>query len=511
MSQYTPAPFSAIPHGLEAEYLYNGLLLNARSTSPDRYRITEIDGLSDADIRDSREDNPLQHGEIALDSFYNGRTITINGRIEAGNIAKLREMQESLRSAFGRLVESPLYIKYYDIEENFLEPESIENYETDYSNGGTIEWQEGCFYINGLSDTRLYRKNNGRPYSDVNQILEFSVGSSYTWPGSQNIGASLIAKRLDASNYIEAGVQNTMIGSFLYITAIVDNVQNILLLYPYTLSALTKYWLEFDLTRNTSYVSLWGQNPGDDDIPLATSSANLTGVLAEKFGNTVFGGLGLHILPADGGWSFESHIIRSNYPSDAYLMCKKSAPILMREAQSNAFLVREFQITMRASNPRFKSTFLNGGPNRATSSLKPNSSNTPGRIYPRTFMYYYKVQLDNANFPAGLASIITLDNKGNFPAQPIFRLYGYLKNPVITNNTNGQSIKIDGEISSGSFLEINIEKQTITNNIGINRFSSFNTSSDWILLEPGENDINLSVDDYDGNGNVTAQWEHCWM
>lgn len=101
--------------GLEAEIVYNGLLLNQRlvdaGTGP-RYKINDIGGLDDADVRDAREANPMRDGELALPAYYGGRTITITGRILARNVAELRQMQTNLKTAFASLQESQL--KFYN-------------------------------------------------------------------------------------------------------------------------------------------------------------------------------------------------------------------------------------------------------------------------------------------------------------------------------------------------------------------------------------------------------------
>jgi hypothetical protein len=97
------------PVGLEATFSYNGLVLGDRS-NPDRYRILQVSGLDDADLRDSRELLPTQDGETAFTAYYGGRTISLRGIIEAGNMAKVRDMQKALRTAFVSLTEIPLYI-----------------------------------------------------------------------------------------------------------------------------------------------------------------------------------------------------------------------------------------------------------------------------------------------------------------------------------------------------------------------------------------------------------------
>lgn len=106
--QALPGTAESIPGGVENQLYYNGLEMNVL-TNIDRYRIIEIGGLGDADIRDTRDNNPSSDGETAFNAYYGGRTITLTGRIEAHNLGKLRDMQEAMRGAFATLEEQPLY------------------------------------------------------------------------------------------------------------------------------------------------------------------------------------------------------------------------------------------------------------------------------------------------------------------------------------------------------------------------------------------------------------------
>jgi hypothetical protein len=112
----------AVPAGVETKFDYNGLILNDRSVV-DKYRIISIDGLDDADVRDSRVEKPSDDGEIPLKSLYGGRTIAIAGRIEAYEVNKLREMQTNLRTAFSDVsTEIPLQFLTGDvITEHFID------------------------------------------------------------------------------------------------------------------------------------------------------------------------------------------------------------------------------------------------------------------------------------------------------------------------------------------------------------------------------------------------------
>lgn len=105
--------------GIENVIEYNGFKINVPGRE-DRVFITSIDGLADADVRDTREPNPGYDGETAFESYYGGRTIVISGIIKAGTLNKLRDMQEGLKTIFAPLDEAALIFRGltqdYDIQ-----------------------------------------------------------------------------------------------------------------------------------------------------------------------------------------------------------------------------------------------------------------------------------------------------------------------------------------------------------------------------------------------------------
>lgn len=107
---YLPGSGLAFPGGIECPLEYNGLIFNTIHTV-DKIRVQKIDGLADADVRDSRDVNPSSDGETPGNAFYGGRTLVLSGRIEAGTLNKLRDMQMALRIAFSSLVEKPLIFR----------------------------------------------------------------------------------------------------------------------------------------------------------------------------------------------------------------------------------------------------------------------------------------------------------------------------------------------------------------------------------------------------------------
>lgn len=106
------------PQGVEAIIEYNGLYMNVRSWI-DTFLITNISGLDDADVRDTRDTNPGAHGETPGFAFYGGRTVVLQGKIVTRTLWKLRDMQVALRQAFSDLTqELPLIFHGQSVDQD---------------------------------------------------------------------------------------------------------------------------------------------------------------------------------------------------------------------------------------------------------------------------------------------------------------------------------------------------------------------------------------------------------
>lgn len=153
--------------------------------------------------------------------------------------------------------------------------------------------------------------------------------------------------------------------------------------------------------------------------------------------------------------------ISSNFSEETvWINCRKNAPISMRESQVGHLFTRDFLITLRASDPRFRSV------------LRPNVNWAPsGSSFPSKSVY----------------------NNGNFKAQPTIELTGPMINPTVTNVTNGESLTLVATISVGQKYIIDTQKGTLKTDTGDNKFSTLDTSSDWITVDPGENIFTISA------------------
>jgi len=67
----------------------------------DTYVLTDIGGLDDADIRFSEEPNTSFNGMNPMRSLVGGRTITLEGFIDATNLSSLRQLQARLKQQLG--------------------------------------------------------------------------------------------------------------------------------------------------------------------------------------------------------------------------------------------------------------------------------------------------------------------------------------------------------------------------------------------------------------------------
>lgn len=158
------------------------------------------------------------------------------------------------------------------------------------------------------------------------------------------------------------------------------------------------------------------------------------------------------------------------------IMCRKSQPIQMREAQQNFGFTRDFLITLRAYKPIFTSI--------------------------------YQEQLSGV---ISSPSQIQVTNIGNFYSEPIFMLGGPRTNVTIQNSTTGEAIVIVGTIPLGATWTLNVANRTFVDQTGANKFSTLDVSSQWVKIVPGINDIISTFSGGTGATTGTIIWKHAWI
>lgn len=94
--------------GIGGQFEYNALMMNVRDWV-DTYVVTDLLGTDDADVRDSRENNPQAHGETPGNAWYGGRTLVLQGFMRTKKLSKMEDLKFALKGAFKDIsTESPL-------------------------------------------------------------------------------------------------------------------------------------------------------------------------------------------------------------------------------------------------------------------------------------------------------------------------------------------------------------------------------------------------------------------
>lgn len=163
---------------------------------------------------------------------------------------------------------------------------------------------------------------------------------------------------------------------------------------------------------------------------------------------SAFGDLQEHLLIVRGRTSGQ----------DVGLYCKKYQKLNIPEAQSNLKHERDFQVTLRASDP-FLLSYLE---------------------------HYAPVVM------AASPSTVAVLNAGNFDSRPRYKIIGPITNPVILNNTNGKQMTFNGTVASGALLEIDVRRKTVVDGSGVNKFGMLDVTSDWATLDDGTNNLQIS-------------------
>lgn len=111
----------------------------------------------------------------------------------------------------------------------------------------------------------------------------------------------------------------------------------------------------------------------------------------------------------------------------------------------------------------------------------------------------------------------TIINVGDEKTPVIIEFTGPATNPIVTNETTGESIKVNRVINSGDVLEVNTAfgNKTVEiispNGSRTNVFNYIDLDSEFFQLIPGENVVSFSSDDADKAGSVSIQYKNRYL
>jgi hypothetical protein len=476
-----PGSGTSSPPGLEAVLEYNGVFIHDRSVV-DKYRITSMEGLHGGPtVRYSSDPNISAHGSRPGNNLWGDRPFILEGRIEAHNIGKLRDMEQALRTAFYSTVERPLILHTGNINRDVylmarindklgLKEEQTRRdhvyrdfqitmtasdpriysinqrtYSTSFGinddfSSGVAAWtiDSGSAYtvtsnVLNIPTAATRSTRNDLGYKPLDSRETFKITSPATPANGDIIGIRI--KEVDDSNYIWGRLRATSAtAAVLELYKTVAGVDTLLAATAsLTIAANTSYWLQTSIVGNALTVKLFNTDPtpGPGTQVGATGSYTLAaGAEQTAFGAAVQGNVGL------------------------------------RTITTNAWKGDDFEIEPL------------------------NFNHQP----------------------------ITPRHAGNFLALPKIRLYGPMTDIVVTNSTlmpdeNFQRfLKINGTIPASDWYEYNAADGSLVNSTGVSKYAQLDVTSRQIQLTNGDNFFNLVAASASGTTpQITASFQDTWL
>lgn len=124
-----------------------------------------------------------------------------------------------------------------------------------------------------------------------------------------------------------------------------------------------------------------------------------------------------------------------------------------------------------------------------------------GATYPVTYPVRYG---------ASSGGNVVASNLGNAPAFPIISISGPCINPVLSNDSTGEVIRLNLTLSTGDILTIDMRRRLILQGGSTNRIGALLQGSKFWAILPGNNTIRLTADAYDA-GYATVTWRCAFL
>jgi hypothetical protein len=162
-------------------------------------------------------------------------------------------------------------------------------------------------------------------------------------------------------------------------------------------------------------------------------------------------------------------------------------------------LVQPFRLICKIKDPTIFGTTVKIA---STQSVDPSTS-SGAAVYP----FSYPIVFGASTYSVTSAAT----NEGDLPVYPLsITVYGPVNQPVITNDTTGESIKVAENLgSSSNVLRISYDKDSLSAEIdGVNVLGS--TSGDFFKLQPGANEITLTGSSIGSGAYVEVSYRDGW-
>jgi hypothetical protein len=485
-TNYLTADYSSWPRGVECIIEYDTLRMNDHRTT-DRICVEEVGGLDDPDVVDAREKSSDRDGETPYDSFYSGRTITLKGYVEAGNLARMRYLLDSVKDVFDDLTERRLTFLWTDWREYFFDSLALADYTYD-SGSGLTSSSAGAVPASTALKRITLSVNPRFTYTDSETVIKVTPSTS----ANQTVLATMA--RLASNTYLALGFEA---GILKLRKTVAGTPTDLASNFPTTTQppAGTAYWIRGRKEGNILTVDYWVTDPdagGSASVTLA--SYTLAGGDATQFGSGVTGLSGMEWTPVSTSDRVNLLDIASLNPGDHTIYCRKVAKIDSPESQTGPTFRRDFLITLRASDPRLvsrKTTVVTVTPTSSTVTFPGGGTGIP---------------FDSSGAIIFGAATPAIVNLGRSPAATVVRFNGPMTNPGLLNATNGGKIGVVGSILTGDYLEFNSETRRIVDSAGVSRYDLSTDDTTKFTLERGSNTVYYGADTT--TGTITITYRH---
>lgn len=158
-----------------------------------------------------------------------------------------------------------------------------------------------------------------------------------------------------------------------------------------------------------------------------------------------------------------------------------SARVRRREVRHDLRLARgvaRVELQLLATDPRLYS------PTLGSSEVSAASTASVGSTFDQTF----GLSFGGAITPGS----VTVTNGGSYAAPATYRITGPVTDPVVTNNTTGESFSLTVTLASGTYVDVDTLTRTILYQGSTNYYSKLDSGSTLFDLAPGANELRLT-------------------
>ncbi len=423
---------AAVPTGIESTFQYKNFTFNDTGLI-DKYRILEIDGLDDADVRDLREELPSEHGEEALNALYSGRTIAFNGRIESYNLAKLRDMQLALRTAFAGLQEDKLF---------FLTGNPATDHYITCRKFSKLQWTDVQTNDYGFYRDFLITVRASDPRFYLNTVR------SFTFYGQKIANSSF---------------EGNTTGWALEATGLTS-----------TVFASQSGWA----THGTSSLRVTGTKAADTTLQSLIAKTDPPSAITVAESSKYAVSADINVLNL--GTAIYSDV---QFFNGSNVFQGATTPVQLSNTTGVQKFSYTFTVPTAGTNTRAVVRFY----------LQSNVASDVMDFYIDN-VFFQKIQTIDENTTPGE---LHLPNQGNINTYPTIAITGLLNNiqfTVFSENGEDETFELESFVSigAGTTYTIDTKAPSVINQAGVNKIGETTDISTWPVLEPGDNVIKIA-------------------